>query len=247
MSLLDAVAFLTRVPVPVRERFDLARAAWAFPVVGALVGLVVGGVAVAGSLVLPPLVASVLAVAAGVLLTGALHLDGLADCADSCGGRDREARLRIMKDSSVGVYGVAAVVLDLLLLVALVQALVVALPWASAVVVLAGGYAVSRAAILPVALWLPSARPSGTGGVLTGGLQPAGVVVAVIVAVVLVMVGALVWTPLAVVLVGGGVGALIVALWARQTLGGVTGDVFGAVVEISLLGALLAAALALRV
>ena len=74
-ALLDATAFLTRVPVPERRAFDLARAVWAFPVIGAAVGVLVGGVAVGSGLVLPALAAAVLAVTAEVVLTGALHLE----------------------------------------------------------------------------------------------------------------------------------------------------------------------------
>lgn len=122
-SFLDATAFLTRVPLPARRDFDLARAAWAFPLVGAATGLLLGTVGVLTTGLTGWLVAAVLVVLVEVLITGALHLDGLADCADGTGGRDRESRLRIMKDHAVGVYGVCAVVLDLLLKAALVGAL----------------------------------------------------------------------------------------------------------------------------
>lgn len=263
-----ALGFLTRVPVGSRGHGDLGASAWAFPLVGALVGLVVGIVATGGALVLPVLVAAVLAVLAETLLTGALHLDGLADCADGCGGRDREARLRIMKDSSVGVYGVAAVVLDLLLKVALVHALLLALPGWAAVLLLTLGYAVSRAAILPLAVRLPSARPAGTGGYLLQGLTSrgallAGAVVAGLALVVLVLGWLLIGVQLgprdapwllgvntyvaAVVLAltGGVAGAAAVAAWARHTLRGVTGDVMGACAEVALLTALVAVSLVL--
>lgn len=263
MSLLVALAFLTRIPVGPRGRGELGAAAWAFPLVGALVGLVVGLVGVGGSLVLPVLVAAVLAVLAEVLLTGALHLDGLADCADGCGGRDRQSRLRIMKDSTVGVYGVSAVVLDLLLKVALLHGLLLALPGWGMLLLLPLAYAVSRAAVLPVALALPSARPAGTGAHLLHGLTRGGVVgalavtlalLAVVLVVVLVMTGLLAGgvpagstlvTAALLAVVGGGVGALLVARWARRTLGGATGDVLGAVVEASLAVALVAVSLTL--
>ena len=110
---LTAVAVLTRVPVGAGAGADLASAAPWFPVVGGLTGLGVAAVGLGSAAVWPAYVAAVLAVAAEVLLTGALHLDGLADCADGSGGHTRERRLAIMKDHAVGVYGAAAVVLAL--------------------------------------------------------------------------------------------------------------------------------------
>lgn len=251
-SFLDAVAFLTRVPVPARGGFDLAGAAWAFPVVGALVGAVVGVVAAGGSLVVPVLVAAVLAVVVEVVLTGALHLDGLADCADGCGGRDRASRLAIMKDHSVGVYGVAAVALDLLLKVALLHGLLVVGAGTGhwwVVAVTAAVWALSRTMMLPLAVALPYARAEGTGRALVEGLTWRRVVVALGVAGVLLTVAA--WVS---VLASGtarpGVAlvvatpvvattSLLVGLWARRTLDGVTGDVLGATAELTLLSGLL--------
>lgn len=256
-SLLDAVAFLTRVPVPRRRRFDLAGAAWAFPVVGALLGLLVGGVGVLTTGPLGWFVAAALAVALEVLLTGALHLDGLADCADGTGGADRQARLRIMKDHSVGVYGVAAVVLALLLKVAVVTALLQHLsgedgPGAGAVVLCTTvAWTLSRAAMLPLAVGMPYAREEGTGRALVEGLTGRQVAVALAVGAALVAGAVLVGAGLGVPAERSAVAAvtmvvavlaagLLTAGWARRTLGGVTGDVLGAAAETTLLTALLA-------
>ncbi|WP_131106209.1 adenosylcobinamide-GDP ribazoletransferase [Ornithinimicrobium sufpigmenti] len=249
-SVLDAVAFLTRVPVPPRRRFDLARAAWAFPLVGGLLGLVLGTVGVLTAQPLGWLVAAVLVVALEVLLTGALHLDGLADCADGTGGADRRARLRIMKDHSVGVYGVAAVVLDLLLKVALVGALLDRADPGLAVVILTVVWALSRAAMLPLAAWLPYARDEGTGrslveGLTAGRLWSGGLVVAVCVGAATwagsELTGATPWLVPLVLLPTVVVTTLLVGGWARRTLGGVTGDVLGSAAEVTLLAGLLAA------
>ena len=110
------LAFLTRLPVrcALGGEGSLARAAWAFPIVGALVGafgaLAFWGAALVG---LHPFVAGVLAVAATLLVTGALHEDGLADTADGFGaGGSRERKLEIMRDSRIGTYGVVALVLS---------------------------------------------------------------------------------------------------------------------------------------
>ena len=248
-ALLDATAFLTRVPVPERRAFDLARAVWAFPVIGAAVGVLVGGVAVGSGLVLPALAAAVLAVTAEVVLTGALHLDGLADCADGSGGRDRESRLRIMKDHAVGVYGAAAVVLALLLQVALLAGLLEALDGWRLLAVTGAAGALARAEMLVPALRLPYARDEGTGRELVAGLRRPLVLVAVLLAVACAGVtwaavgaGPAVWMVLAAAAV-----PWLVQAWARRTLGGVTGDVLGAGAVLVELAALLAALAALPV
>lgn len=98
---LAAAAFLTRVPVGrviVFDGNDVARSAPLFPVVGALVGAAAGGSADALAGPLSPLLAGTIAAAVGVALTGAMHLDALADSADALGGSSREEALRIMQD-----------------------------------------------------------------------------------------------------------------------------------------------------
>src|SRR5437016_2612899 len=116
---LAATAFFTRLPVDPRPAglWRLADSAWAFPLVGAGIGA-----AAAFALLLAQLIglaswpAALLSVLAGVALTGALHEDGLADTADGfCGGRDREEKLAILRDSRQGSYGVLAIVLSVLL------------------------------------------------------------------------------------------------------------------------------------
>src|ERR1700684_3594834 len=117
-----SIHFLPRLPPPRQEGAgtSLAQAAWAFPLAGFVVGLV-GALAylIADRLVLFSWPAAALTLAATLLVTGALHEDGLADTADGFGGGDtREQKLDIMRDSHIGVYGVCAVVLSLLLRVA---------------------------------------------------------------------------------------------------------------------------------
>src|SRR6516164_8758069 len=115
---LAATAFFTRLPVDPRPAGDwrLADSAWAFPLVGAGIG---GGAALAFLLAqlvgLASWPTALSSVSAGIVLTGALHEDGLADTADGfCGGRDREEKLAIMRDSRQGTYGVLAIVLSVL-------------------------------------------------------------------------------------------------------------------------------------
>src|SRR5215468_8966811 len=108
-----AVTFLTRLPLPHPDGAkpqNFVRASRMFPVVGALIGTAVGLLCLGlRSIGVPDLAASALALGGSALLTGALHEDGLADVADGFGGgRDREAKLRIMRDSRIGTYGVIA-------------------------------------------------------------------------------------------------------------------------------------------
>ena len=108
-GLLGALQFLTRVPIRLPQPVPHERALPWFAVAGALIGAAVGAIAVGLGEVLPPAVAAALAVVAGLLITGAFHEDGLADVADAFGGGwTVDERLRILKDSRHGTYGVAA-------------------------------------------------------------------------------------------------------------------------------------------
>src|SRR5215471_18662596 len=120
-SLILAVRFLTIVPVPGREdtgRSALGRAGWWFPVIGCALGavLVVTDRALQG--IVSPLLSALLVLSLWKLVTGGLHLDGLADCLDSLGGRDAEQRLAIMRDSRIGAFGALGLILLLLLEIA---------------------------------------------------------------------------------------------------------------------------------
>lgn len=241
---VDALTVLTRIPVrrpASAPPADLAAAAPWFPVIGALVGVVAASVGVGSATIWPVGVAAALAVLVDVLLTGALHLDGLADCADGTGGQSRERRLAIMKDHSVGVYGAAAVVFDLLLRTLCLAGLLMLSPWAAFAAIVAA-WTLSRAAMLPPALLLGYARSVGTGQTVIEGLTrrrcAAGLAAAFVVAglVVLPLLGVV---ALLGALVGATLGALAPAVWASSRLGGATGDVLGAVAECALVGALL--------
>jgi adenosylcobinamide-GDP ribazoletransferase len=238
-----AVAFLTRVPWLARFQFtgvDLVRGAPAFPLVGAAIGALVGGAVMAGTgLGLPALLAAMLAIGLEVILTGALHLDGLADSADGLAGRTPERTLQIMRDPGVGVYGTAAVVLDLLVKVVAVGSL----PHADVVPVLIAVYAVSRTAPLPLAAGLPYAGTAGTGKAFVDGVgwarTAAGVGIAALVAVVAVAA----WTLALLASLAVVFGAVVVG--SRRRLGGVTGDVLGAAVELVVLACLMVSVVAM--
>ena len=230
-SLLAALSFLTRVPVPRRVALgaeDIARAGPAFPVIGAGIGAAVAAIAASLSHSLTPLLATALALAAGALLTGALHLDALADTADALGAGSRDRALQIMREPTIGAFGAVAVALDLLLKAAALSALI----GHHRVVrfALAAG-ALSRVAPVLLAAALGYARASGgTGAALTRGSRAlAALAAAIAVGIAVLAVGAE-----GAVLVG--VTAAIVvslAIAMRRWLGGVTGDTLGAGLELT--------------
>jgi adenosylcobinamide-GDP ribazoletransferase len=233
-----ALAFLSRVPLGRWVRIDaadVARGAWLFPVVGAAIGGGAGLLADVTAGWLPPLAAGTLAVGAAALLTGALHLDALADTADALGARSREHALEIMRDHAIGAFGATALVVVCLLDAALLGTL--AETDDAALVGLAAG-AAGRAAMLPLALALPYARSGeGQGRVLGGiGALTVGLGIALAVALALPAGAAGLWGAGAAALA-----ALVLALLARARFGGVTGDVLGATAKVAETAALLAA------
>jgi adenosylcobinamide-GDP ribazoletransferase len=236
---LAAVAFLTRVPLgrgAGEEPGALLNGAPLFPLVGAAIGLAVGGAAIGLAEVLPALLAGLLAVAVELVLTGALHLDGLADSADGLGGADRDRSLAIMRDHALGAYGAAALALDLLVKGAALGMLAEADALAAVIATLA----LSRAVPLPLARLLPYARAGeGTGRLLTvqarTGPVLAGTALAVALALALYRFDALS------LLVCVAAITTAIGLLARRRLGGVTGDVMGAAIELSATAALVVA------
>lgn len=241
-TLAAATMLLTRVPVPASAgSVDPPRAAALYPVVGAAIGAIVAGIAVGAGEIWPVLIAATLAVAVEVALTGALHLDGLADCADGLAGRDREHRLQIMKDHSIGVYAGATLALHLLLKVAALAALLQTLRPGEMLLLLTGVYAASRGAMLPLARLLPYARVEGTGRGVVQGLRTRQFMAGL--ALVLVGLAPVVriqhWAALLIALVAV-LTTLAIGLLAHQRIGGVTGDVLGACAELTLVVMLLA-------
>lgn len=220
------IRFYTRLPAAGEPERSFAEAQWAAPVSGMVVGLAAGlALLLAHRLGLPAGLAAAIALAAGVLVTGALHEDGLADVADGFGGgTTREDKLAIMKDSRLGTYGTLALTLSLL---ARWSALA-ALPLANPALVLWTMMAVHAASRAPVPLFmamLPAARPGGlSAGV--GAIEPATGYKALI-------LGALVLLPLGLGYTLAAALALAILFLclrhlAMRQIGGQTGDVLGA-------------------
>lgn len=236
---LLGLVLLTRLPAPRLSGFERAGvAAWSWPLVGLLLGGVAGAVSLAVS-GLGPFLAAVLAVLALVLMTGALHEDGLADVADGFwGGFERARRLEIMKDSRIGAYGVLALVFGFALRVGALAELgaLMALGLMSAAML-------SRAVMAAVMAALPNARGEGLSA--QTGRPPA---MAALLAGLLAFAGTLALTgfgaALAALLAAAVAGFGCAAL-ARAKIGGQTGDVLGASQQVSEVAVLLALCLAL--
>jgi adenosylcobinamide-GDP ribazoletransferase len=232
-DLAVAVAFYTRLPLRPAGTVDgaaVARASWCAPLVGILIGAFAGLVYwIAERLNLPPFVCATLAVAAGMWLTGGLHEDGLADTADGFGGGEtRERALDIMRDGRIGAYGTCALVVCLALRIFAVEDL----PRAALVVwALIGAHAAARAALPTFMRLVPPARTDGLSATAGAPSRERAAVAAatgfVLLWIALGFKNALI--ALALVIVG----ALVMAWLARRKIDGQTGDVLGAVEQVS--------------
>jgi len=234
---LVALRYLTILPMSRRGHAgleDLGRAAPWFPVVGAALGLVLAAVDAGTGRVFPPLLAAVLTVTVWKLLTGGLHLDGLADCLDGLSGRDPATRLAIMSDSRIGTFGAIGLILFLMLELAAVSELPHGARWRT----LVAAPAIARATPALLGRLFPAARAGGQGAIFSAGLDRAAAPASLAIALV-VAVAVLGW-PGVVALAVGAASALGLGAFLARRLGGVTGDVLGAGVELAELAVLLA-------
>jgi adenosylcobinamide-GDP ribazoletransferase len=238
--LILAVRFLTIVPMPGREATGagaLGRAAWWFPAVGVALGTCLVAADHLFAFVFPPLLGSILLMALWKVLTGGIHLDGLADVLDGLAGHDAQRRLAIMRDSRIGVFGAAGIVLCFLISAGALDAL----PAGRHPAMLLLAPAAGRLAPLLIGPLFPAATPGqGAGAAFLEGLSPWAAPVSV----------SGLWI-LAASLLGLWGGLLLsfalasVLLWAvflASRLGGLTGDALGSSVEVGELATLVAAA-----
>ncbi|BCU82722.1 adenosylcobinamide-GDP ribazoletransferase [Polycladomyces abyssicola] len=225
----SALAFLTRIPIPARLlHSDGWRSSPVFyPAVGGVIGLCLAGFNWLTEPWLPPWIRTVLVVGVWVRLTGGLHLDGLMDTADGMGAnRDREQTLTIMKDSRVGAMGVLAALFVILVKMAAVHDMGL-----SAAAALFSAPVAGRMAILSAIYFWPYVRQDGVGSQLKAALTGWQVAGAYAFGIILLAVadGWLAMLPLTI--------TLVVTVWmARRVIrriGGLTGDVYGAIVEVT--------------
>ena len=223
-----ALAFLTRIPINHGPQISLRRSAALFPLVGAFIGLIGGLVFYLSSAILPPLVSASISILVTVAITGAFHLDGLADICDGLiGGWNREERLKILKDSRHGTYGVAEISLQLILQVCLLSALSPRDGLFTLIVL----HTLSR--LVPIFLMLIPAT-SGHDGMGASVSREIGVreplvgslitvlLIAPIMGLNFLLLSAILFLTLS-----------IFALWVIRKIGGMVGDAFGAGEQIS--------------
>ena len=238
-----AVRLLTIVPLPSEKSFEpdwLPRAAKYFPLVGLLIGAFLAAVLLAANQVWSGVVPALLAVTAGVLLTGAFHEDGLADSADSLGGQTAEKRLAIMKDSRIGSYGTLALIASFGLRVA---ALAILPPWLAAAALIAAHAGGRCAGVLLINTVPYVADRVGKIVQSDDPLRRSEVLLACAFALLgfaplLVMA----WPAGVTAALAGIVVAVMAARLAIRLLGGYTGDVAGAIEQLFEVAVLLAAA-----
>lgn len=241
-----AAIFLTRLPIrwPGAMAADIhARSMAWYPLVGALLGLAAGAVfGIALALGLTPFLASVLALGALVAATGALHEDGLADIADGFGGgRDKAAKLAIMRDSRVGTYGVLALVLGLALRAGSLSAIAQPAPTlaaqaAAAAAALVGAQALSRAVVPALNLYLDPARADGLGATMP---RPDGPRLVLALALAAALAGLALGRDALPAMAAAILAGLALARLARRQIGGYTGDVLGAGQQVADIAVLL--------
>ncbi|MEM1276960.1 MAG: adenosylcobinamide-GDP ribazoletransferase [Pseudomonadota bacterium] len=225
----SAIQFLTRLPIGTHcwDEDRLARASRYFALTGALVGAIGATVWWVAGQHLPPAVAAGLAIATGVLISGALHEDGLADTADALGGHvDREKALEIMRDSRIGTYGAVAVMLSL----GLRWAALASFAAPTGVLAIIAAAAIGRALMVPATRIAGYARPSGLGALVEDGARWSEIAFALVTATALcLLLGA---TALWALVVAAAIAWLILRLQLRR-LGGYTGDGLGAIAHVA--------------
>lgn len=234
-ALAEALRFLSIIPIPGKPPVETSRVLACYPWAGLIIGIITAVAAWAGSWILGAAGTAVLAVTIRIAVTGGLHMDGLADLADGFGGgRDREKRLAIMADSRLGSFGALALLVMFALQVTLIAELlstrapgqpispVILYP-----LVLAPS--ISRGMIPMMIRLFPSARPGGMGdrnrasastpAVLTSMLS------ALIIAFLFYGITGLITAAVTALCM------LIIAAGVSRKLGGLTGDVYGTLIE----------------
>ncbi len=240
-GLLLALQLLTRIPVRISGEIrpgEMPASASLFPLVGLLVGGLMAVIYYLSSLILPPPLPAWLAIAAVLFLTGGLHLDGLMDTADGVfSGHSREMALMIMKDSRVGSMGVMACVMVLGIKAAAISSLSGTYP------VLLLTPVVARTSMV-LAMRYPYARQGeGTGSPFAGQVTVGQITLAIMVALVPAVL--LLGIEGAVLAAGAWLMGAVVSWWLAKRLGGMTGDTYGFINEITEISFLLLAVAAL--
>jgi adenosylcobinamide-GDP ribazoletransferase len=245
VKFLSALRFLTIIPVPLwREARpeEVGGSLSYFPVVGFIIGLILAVLNWLLGLILPPAVVNGLLIAAMVLLSGALHLDGFIDTCDGLAGhRTVEDRWRIMHDSRSGAFGIVGAVVLLLVKYASLSSVPAYLMTATLVIM----PVVSRWAMVYAVFAYPYARPAGLGKIFKEGTSRRGLALATVFTLA-VAIGAAWWAKInyfylvgLVIVSGTWLLTLLMATYLKRKLAGLTGDTYGAINEVAEVGVLL--------
>jgi adenosylcobinamide-GDP ribazoletransferase len=237
LSFLAALQFLTSLPVkrdiPPEQ---LGRATAWFPVVGLILGLVLAVLDWLLGTVLPGAVVNAFIIVVLVALTGALHLDGLADTCDGLSGyRTREERLEIMRDSRIGAFGVVGIVLVLLVEYVSLNSLPPELKTPTLVFL----PVVSRWAMVYAVFAFPYARPEGLGAAYKQATRWSQFTIATTITVVIAIILFPFFSIMGLIMVPAVcIIATALAFYLKSKLGGLTGDCYGAINEVAEVAAL---------
>lgn len=232
-NFLLVITFFSRIPLPaslgrqISDDSKLTDAAAYFPLAGLVIALIPAFVWLLSTLALPPIVAAAIALLSGIIVTGALHEDGLADCADGIGATaDREKSLEIMRDSRIGTYGAIALVASF------------SLRWISlstfdvleGILALLIAHSASRAAMVIAMRFSSYARKDGLGKLASGELSDSTFMISLAIPCIVAIVAA--WTAGLMAVAVGLLMAWLLLKFLEHRLGGYTGDGLGAMQQI---------------
>jgi len=240
---LCALTFLTRIPIPVKCNYtpeNFARSLYFFPVIGLILGGILGGSWLGLKHLFPPIITGALILLIHILLTGGLHLDGLMDTLDGLGGgKNKEQRLAIMKDSRVGAFGVQGAILNCILKFSVYTQLTMPLLPLLIITPMIG-----RQALVLVQVFFPYARSQGLGSLFTvyGDYKKFAITTAI---TLLITIVSLKITG-AILLLLSYIFVLVIGALISRLLDGLTGDTYGATCELTELFLLMVGFLLLR-
>jgi adenosylcobinamide-GDP ribazoletransferase len=236
LKFITAWRFLTVIPLPFRHDNSpdvVGTSQVYFPVIGLIIGMILAGLNWSLNFVFPHLVINILLIVTSIIITGALHLDGLADTSDGMDGKTIEERWQIMRDSHTGSFGIVGIVCSILLKLILLAVIPQIWFWRTLLVFPVLG----RWAIVYAINLFPYARPSGIGKIFK---EKARWSILLIASVIVFLISGLLfrWTGL---IISAGVIVIItgVALFFKKRFAGLTGDNYGAINEIAEISALL--------
>jgi adenosylcobinamide-GDP ribazoletransferase len=230
--LILAITFLTRIPLPVPRDFtseDIGRSTPFFPLVGLLIGLMLIGIDGVLSYLWPPIVVNSVLFVSLVAITGGLHLDGLMDTCDGIfSGRDRDRILEIMRDSRVGAFGVLGAVCLAAMKIALLNALNGDLKWAGLLLFpMLGRWSM----VLAITVFPYARESAGLGTPFTEFARKRHILWATL-PVLAVSIPILLWRIIPLLAVVSCI-TWLMGKWISRRIGGLTGDNYGAICEVT--------------